>query len=649
MKKIYTYLMGLVLTVGMFALAACGESQDELSTEQMGSGNTVLRSYGPSPALRGGTLRFIGTNMDKVTSITLPGVGPITDFVSVSPTEIVINIPQETLPGYPTLQTAQGDIETLTPLSFSEPVTITSITTERVKAGDLFTIEGDYLNLMNTVVFQENAATTELITHTRYKIEVLVPIGARSGVIKVTNGAEIPMEVYSGDMEADVVAPTVTSISELVKPGQEMTVTGTDLDLIEFVVFSTGLTVPVENPGETSFTVVVPADTKLGTNNLAGATVTAYSGIAFTDSFSLVAPVITTITPVADLRPGDVITVTGTDLDLITTIDFTNATGATPASQTETQLTVALLALAQDGDVLFHTASGLSLTESVAIKRPTITSYTPDPVLAGTEVTITGTDFDLVSGVVFVGEGDLTVAVAEENLVDASTIKITVPLVAETGALQLVLKNGMTIDTGFTMTITPATDPAISVMPTTTVSGELITITGKNLNYVEAFYFGTTKVTYFEERSATSVTFEVPQGLDPLAYKIKMVNYEGAEFLSEGIIQVINVLWTGSIGPCDWSGSHVAPIDPSQLVAGSTMGIDFVCDPSQTYWTLRFCAGWWGNLPSAGNGTDWPFDATDTNFEFTLAQADIDLITAQGNVLLFVGNGCIVKRVYVYE
>lgn len=41
----------------------------------------------------------------------------------------------------------------------------------------------------------------------------------------------------------------------------------------------------------------------------------------------------------------------------------------------------------------------------------------------------------------------------------------------------------------------------------------------------------------------------------------------------------------------------------------------------------------------------WDFHSTDTNFEFVLAQGDIDVILQQG--LLLVGNGVIIKGIYV--
>ena len=52
-----------------------------------------LLSFGPSPVLRGGDLRFIGKNMDKVTAVVLSNNVEITSFKSKTATELVVVVP----------------------------------------------------------------------------------------------------------------------------------------------------------------------------------------------------------------------------------------------------------------------------------------------------------------------------------------------------------------------------------------------------------------------------------------------------------------------------------------------------------------------------------------------------------------------------
>ena len=121
----------------------------------------ILNSFGPSPALRGGELRFIGNNLKEVKAVVFTGLTPgstveVTDITIVNEHEIKVAIPQDAGPGTVTLKTSQGDITTLTPVTFSEPIGIKKITPTTVKAGETLTIEGDYLNLIMEVIFFDN-------------------------------------------------------------------------------------------------------------------------------------------------------------------------------------------------------------------------------------------------------------------------------------------------------------------------------------------------------------------------------------------------------------------------------------------------------------------------------------------------------------
>ncbi|MBR5431197.1 MAG: hypothetical protein IK119_02300, partial [Bacteroidales bacterium] len=73
MKKIFTYAS--ILAVLAILVAAC--DKNELNTDQYDSAVVALKAYGPQPVVRGGVLRFVGSNLDKVATVTIPGVDPI--------------------------------------------------------------------------------------------------------------------------------------------------------------------------------------------------------------------------------------------------------------------------------------------------------------------------------------------------------------------------------------------------------------------------------------------------------------------------------------------------------------------------------------------------------------------------------------------
>ncbi|MFW9596703.1 MAG: hypothetical protein ACMV0Y_02015, partial [Paludibacter sp.] len=63
-KYFYAAFMLSILMGGLFFSSCESDDKEDLTTIK-------LNVYGPSPALRGGELKFIGMNLDKVTSIVL--------------------------------------------------------------------------------------------------------------------------------------------------------------------------------------------------------------------------------------------------------------------------------------------------------------------------------------------------------------------------------------------------------------------------------------------------------------------------------------------------------------------------------------------------------------------------------------------------
>ena len=90
MKRVFDILT-VLLAACVMAFTGC--SPDELSTEQYADKGVALNVYGPQPVVRGGQLRFLGSNLDQITAVILPGVDPITEIVVVQagvPSEIRI-------------------------------------------------------------------------------------------------------------------------------------------------------------------------------------------------------------------------------------------------------------------------------------------------------------------------------------------------------------------------------------------------------------------------------------------------------------------------------------------------------------------------------------------------------------------------------
>ena len=574
-KYLNTALMlSMLAVVGMsLFFTSCKKEEEKEKLE--------LLSYGPMPVARGAELRFIGTRLDEVTSIVIPDGIEITkaEFTSHSTSLITLTVPQNAVEGLVVLKTASGDITTKTPIGFSEPISIESFSPETIKPGSVLTITGDYLNLIHEVIFTDRVAANDtavkFVSQSRKELKVVVPSEAQTGKIAISNGAEDPIIVYS-ESELKVTLPALTSLSpKPVKSGTELTVTGTDLDLVVSVTFGGDLTVDssaFNSQSVTEIKVTVPGNAEDGKIGL-----TTASGIIITSADDLVM-----VSPTVSLSPttiknGDTLTVTGTDLDLINAVTFENGSeGTIEDGGTETAIKLLVPITATSGEVTFYTVNNKTVSGgSISIIEPTIKAITPDTVAAGSDITITGTDLDLVVSVTF--GGDQTVDVTPES---DTSITVTVPTTAETGVLTLTLVNGETVTTN-SITVDKPLFCYIPVLPSETDTikeGELFIVEVSNedkltdvqVNGVSVQYIlnGTKLYILVPENTSGTTEFTLISSNGDITYELDVVG--------GGIVE--KVIWSEGPLMITWSdgGRVVLPAsDFTDVPAGSIMRFYF--------------------------------------------------------------------------
>lgn len=518
-KFLYASLMACIL-IGGILFTSCDRDEEDLTTVK-------LSVFGPSPALRGGELKFIGANLDKVTAIVLQPNIEITEFVSKTSTEIVLTIPQSTMPGKVIVKTPQGDIETLTPLTFSEPISIESFAPATLKAGDKLTINGDYLNLIAQVIFSEGVAvdSIDFVSQSRYKIEVNVPIEAQTGKVVVSNGAEIPALVYTATV-LNVTLPVFTTITpNPVKPGAALQINGSNFQLVKEIIFSENLTVTefTANAEKTQITVNVPETVKEGTVKLV-----AFSEVEVESEteLKLIGPAVTGIAP-SPVKNGATLTISGTNLDLVTEVVFGGNVTGMIISQSATVLEASVPLTASEGKVTLNTHSGKTAeTEALTLVKPTITSIAPLALMAGNNITINGTDLDLVRQVKFVG--GLTVDITPAT---ATSFEVTVPpACVGSDVVTLITTNGTEVASTDQLVVEAANKPVVTtVTPGTLKPGQKLTIEGTKLHLVEAIYFGTVKAVLYGVRTETSIEVFVPETAPMGKQRAKLVSFNGDE------------------------------------------------------------------------------------------------------------------------
>ena len=225
--------------------------------------------------------------------------------------------------------------------------------------------------------------------------------------------------------------PTVASIAPAGGgAGTVLTITGTN-----FRTVGNGTTVTVNGVPATNvnvidtmnLTCVVPAGLATG-----GAVVVSTIGGNATSptSFTVVpAPTITKLS-VATGTSGTAVTVTGTNLTYLNTVDVNGAV-AIVRTKTATTIGITIPADASTGLVRVTTSSGSASFATPFVVKPTVTSFTPATGAVGNSVTITGTNFSAVTAVSF--NGVKVTTQPAYKIVSPTSIMVTVPVGATSG------------------------------------------------------------------------------------------------------------------------------------------------------------------------------------------------------------------------
>ena len=664
MKKIFQLTSLLAVALLLFSC-----TKKEISTDQYDSAVVALKAYGPQPVVRGGVLRFVGSNLDKVVSVTIPGVDPLTPEVVTSGvhSEIRVTVPKDgPEPGYPVLTLADGGTLTgKTLLTYSEPIIFEGFSPLSVYPGDKITITGDYLNLIHEVVFASDVIVGEedFTEHTRYKIVVGVPAEARTGKIALgtvdqtqidettDEGAALlaTLNLIESEDELTVGTATGTFPEEAIKAGSVVTITGSHLMLVEEIEIedytisefdgdNSKISFPLSELAPDGEVVLVMA-----------------SGIGVP-----IGTLTTAVNP-APVKAGTTLTVSGKDLDLVDNIAV-GGVGITDFACNEdgTEITFSVPDTSVDGDIVLIMVNRSQVTVPFTLVVPTITAVAPTPVPAGENFTVTGTDLDLVKAVA-IGEQEMEFEVvsATELTVktDAATLGGTLSLTTANGTV-VTFEDDIVFDYGSVTQVTALTEKA--------APGESVTMTGSGFNAIEAIYIGGVKVTSYSKREDTEMVFLMPE--------VEFGTYAPEFLLTTGETEspagfsityedeggpIITTIWTGE-QYIDWSGNSgddkkaLATLawggydsDFANVVAGTTLQIFFTENTEFDYWQIELRRGAdWGQLPEQ---VHYDLAAGQTVVEYKLTAANLAEIQSQHGLVITGCNLTITKVNLVVE
>ncbi|WP_317338241.1 IPT/TIG domain-containing protein [Phocaeicola coprocola] len=621
-------LAGALLLTGV-SFISCLKG-DDVDTNQY-VGGISLNVFGPSPVARGGELRFLGSGMNQVTAVVIPGCADITDINVISDREIRITVPQEAQPGLVTLRTPNGDITTRTELTFTEPISIENFKPSTVLPGDELTIEGEYLNLIHEVIFADEVTVTEedFITHERNMIKLLVPEEAQTGQIILSDGEELPNLIYSEE-DLVVILPSVEAVvnKENAKPGDVIEINGENLDLVRQMLMPDGTEVEFTVTSPTAIEFILPENASDG-----DVVVVPASGVKVTVAhLTMAVPTNLVATPASGLRGGDEIVLTGLNLDLVTSLSFPGvAENVQPASLSEKELTVVMPEAAQSGSLILNTKSGKQVSIVIETLKPLVGSYNPSSIPAGESLLINGQNLDLVASVTF--GGGQTVAVSSSS---ASQLSVSVPMEAEAGNIVLNMYNGETVEAP-SLTVTkpqccyvmnlPEKVDAGALLELEVANGDKLTQVNVNGSQVQFILRDSKLMISLPAETVGEATLELVSSNGSISYQIEIVGSMGT------------LIYEGPLATGSWANS--AQIS-SNMFATAQVGqvITVVVSDLQAGAQGSFKNSSWAAIAP---GTEY-FNI-DGNFSLTITQ---DILTQlQSGGLIISGKNYTIESVYI--
>ena len=685
MKSIKNILALLTMVLVGLSLTAC--SNDDLDTNQY-MGGVSLNAYGPNPVMRGGQLRFVGSNLDQVASIAIPGVGAITNFETVKagvPSEIRVTVPKDgPTVGRVVLTANNGQtFETRTDLTYIESIEVTGFTPAQAMPGDIIKIEGDYLNLILSMAFADGVmvSQSEFKSQDRYYIEVRVPEEAKTGKLElytadlsVEQTEELEYQTIITDEALIVGTPIVTKLKGRVeaeaqgnivaKAGEKVSISGSYFNVVADVTVG-GVSVKDMAMAEDGSALVftLPAEAPDGDIVLV-----CKSGVEVpAGTLTTVKPSECKATP-NPVKAGQQLTINGQDMNVVVDVVFADSKGEYTLANniniinTTDAYCVEVPEKACEGNLQLVMANGERVEVPFTLVKPVVTAYSVNPASAGSPMQVTGTDLDLVKSITF-GEANNDDDKLEVSA-DGKTLTVTVPMAGTSGKPMFNLANGTSVE-GLDLAINEAVFCYFAELPGENAelkAGESMMLPVVNADKLTGVQINGEECHYVLANGQLII------GIPSTAKKgssVRLVSSNGEITYTIDFIpntEVTTVLWTGEAVADDWKDQPYVLSDAGQelkdagVVAGDIISFHLVA--LEAAWKIQFVEGHWGptyasicsigNDTESGKFTEYDLDANKGYFNLVVTQEMLDAAFVQqwwGGVFVLNGDNVVVDKI----
>lgn len=392
-------------------------------------------------------------------------------------------------------------------------------------------------------------------------------------------------------------------------------------------------------------------------------------------------------TGVSNANPefGDMITITGENLDLVATLDFPSVPGVefTAAADGKT-INVKVPANTVSGSIVMTSAAGITTSVDITVPLATVSSTSPvKDVKAGQTITIKGDKLDRIV--------EILLPAIDEPLVkgdfaqSATQISFVVPEGMGDGKVILIQHENYSVESDkismyseapeysiWTGSVSCSWEPSVAMSAlswggydwSTVKPGQVLTayLTPDMSAGWAQIRFGNGSwaalpgtddtIALTAEDSKVSVTLTQAM-IDELVANGGLVIC-GANFTVTKVTLSIleETIWSGSVtiswdGPVAMSDLSWGGYDWSKVSVGTTLKLYYEVDPTPGYINIRFGNGSWQALPSTagwGNDGNASPDPSETSIKTVLTADDLDQLNNAGG-LVICGAGITCKKV----
>jgi len=389
-------------------------------------------------------------------------------------------------------------------------------------------------------------------------------------------------------------------------------------------------------------------------------------------------------TSVSNAKPefGETITITGENLDLITTIDFPSVTGVTnfTVAGDGKSIQVVVPTNTVSGTVILNSASGLTTSVDITVPLASVSSTSPvKDVKVGQTITIKGEKLDRISHLILPAiDGNFT-----DFVKSATQISFVVPEGMGDGKVVLVQHDNYSVESDKISMYSEA--PEVSIWAgkfeignwnagmqelawggydwSTVKAGQVLTVylTPDLSNGWAQIRIGNgswaalpgTDDTIPLAEGDTKVSVTLTQAMiDEMVANGGLVIC-GAYFTINKITLSIleTTIWSGNFALGNWANGMQelswGGYDWSKVTVGTTLKLYYEYDASVGYINIRFGNGSWAALPSTlswGNDGNASPDPSEKSIKTVLTAADLEQLNNAGG-LVICGAGIICKKV----